>query len=75
MSQAELEQRVMMLENELALVKAELQRLNGPNDWRSALGMFTGDETMKDVFEAGRKIREADRRRTKPRATRRKAKA
>jgi hypothetical protein len=31
-------------------------------DWRRTLGMFTGDEIMKQIDEEGRKIREKERR-------------
>jgi len=30
-------------------------------DWRRTVGMFAGDELMKEINAEGRKIREADR--------------
>ena len=35
-------------------------RAAGRNDWRTALGMFSGDALMKESDEEGRRIREAD---------------
>ena len=32
----------------------------GRKDWRSALGMFSGDALMKEIDEEGRRIREAE---------------
>jgi len=36
-----------------------------PNDWRSTVGMFTGDQIMREIDEAARKLRQADRRRAR----------
>jgi hypothetical protein len=60
-----LEQRVAALEKNMARL------LKGPEprprlkDWRQAIGLFPGDDLMKQIDEAGRAIREADRRNTK----------
>jgi hypothetical protein len=43
------------------------QLLRGPfrrKDWRRTLGMFAGDDLMKEIDAEGRKIRVADRRAT-----------
>lgn len=32
----------------------------GRKDWRTALGMFSGDALMKEIDEEGRRIREAE---------------
>lgn len=56
-----LEQRVAALEKNMArLLQAQEQR---PvfKDWRQAVGRFPGNELMKQIDEAGRAIREADR--------------
>ena len=66
MEQAKLEERIAELERQVADLKLRIDMLSRPNDWRSAVGMFAGDEDMKKIFEEGRKIREEDRRRTKP---------
>lgn len=60
-----LEGRVALLEQQVAQLRAELANLAPAKDWRSTVGMFAGDETMKRIEAAGRKIREADRRRAK----------
>ena len=55
-------------------LQARLPPLAQPRDWRSTIGMFGGDEIMKQIDEEGRKIREKDRekaRRAEARATRR----
>jgi hypothetical protein len=53
-----LQERVAELEKKVA------QLMANPNqkDWRRTLGMFTGDEIMKQIDEEGRKIREKERR-------------
>lgn len=65
MTPAMLEERLNVLEKQLAELQAQVQKLVRPNDWRSAVGMFGGDEGMKQIFEEGRKIREADRKKTR----------
>ncbi len=75
MEQAKLVERVAELERQLAALRALVATLIKPDDWRSVVGMFAGDEVMKRILEQGRKIREEDRRRTKPKPSKRKAKA
>ena len=70
MSQPTLEERVTALEKQLADLTVRLATLDGAKDWRQAVGMFAGNEGMKQVFEEGRKIREADRKRAKQTAAR-----
>lgn len=62
-----LEARVAELERQVAELLRTVKSTPGPNDWRSTIGMFSGDELMKQIDEEARKIREADRRRTRPR--------
>jgi hypothetical protein len=62
MTQRKLEDRVAALEKQVAELKAGLANGARPGDWRSTIGMFTGDEIMRQVFEEALKIREADRR-------------
>jgi hypothetical protein len=62
MAQNRLAERLTTLEAEVARLRAELDKLNQSKDWRSAAGMFTGDDEMMRIFEQARKIREADRR-------------
>jgi hypothetical protein len=58
MSRTTIEERLAALEKQVAALLA-----NGSHsrDWRRARGAFSGDDLMKQVFEEGRKIREAER--------------
>lgn len=60
MSRGALEQRITALEKKVdALIAGQS---NVPvNDLRSLRGIFTGDDLMKEIFDEGRKIREAER--------------
>jgi hypothetical protein len=64
MSQTTLEERVTALEKLMAKFMAN-PKSQGPTDWRSTIGMFGDDPIQKKIDAAGRKIRSADRRRTK----------
>lgn len=62
MSQATIEERVTRLEqlvNQLLQVKSAEP---GPDDWKRTFGMFAGDPVMKEIIDAGQRIREEDRR-------------
>ena len=65
MAQSTLEERVAALEE--VMVRILEQSASDPlkKDWRSTLGMFANDNVMQEIDEEGRKIREADRQRTK----------
>jgi hypothetical protein len=68
-----LEERVAVLERELAGLKA--QRANGRDkDWHRTIGMFTDNRDMKELFAEAMKLREADRRKALGRKSRRSAK-
>ncbi len=64
MSQPALEERVAALEKHVVQLLARLPPLSEPLDWRSTVGMFANDPVMKEIQEAGQRIREEDRRRT-----------
>jgi hypothetical protein len=66
MSRAKLEQRVAALEKQVDALLANYTRRGRAKDWRRTRGAFTGDDFMKQVFEAGRKIRAAERKRAQP---------
>jgi len=68
MSRATLEERVAALERQVGALLANHAPTRPDKDWRRTRGAFTGDDLMKQVFEEGRKIRDAERRRAKPRA-------
>jgi len=44
------------------LLQAKPQSQPGRDDWQKTFGMFVGDPVMKEIIEAGRRIREEDRR-------------
>ena len=56
-----LAERVAVIEKILAEMRQAESRSSSFKDWRRTIGMFAGDEVMKEIFEAGRQIREADR--------------
>jgi hypothetical protein len=60
-----IEQRVAVLEHELAALKA--RRGNGRKDWRRTVGIFTDNPGMKELFAEAMKLREADRRKARRR--------
>ena len=77
MSSRDLEKRIAALEEQvrnltLANGARELSR-----DWRKTLGMFSGNDYMKQIDAAALAFRERDRRRArrKPSAKRRRAKS
>lgn len=61
MTQTLMAERLAALEKQVGELARRLLALEAPKDWRSTIGMFSGNEGMKEVFEEGRKIREADR--------------
>ena len=67
MSRATLEERVATLERQVGALLADHAGTGRAKDWRRTRGAFTGDDLMKQVFEEGRKIREAERKRAQPR--------
>lgn len=65
MSQPTLDERVALLEREVArLSKLHVQESDkADSDWRATLGMFADDPIMKAIIDEGRKIRQLDRER------------
>ena len=60
MPRTTLEERVPALERQLAALLV-VPAAGTVQDWRRTRGAFTGDNLMKQVFEEGGKIREAER--------------
>ncbi len=60
MSRATIEERVAALENQVGALLANQAEAGRVKDWRRTRGAFTGDDLMKQVFEEGRKIRDAE---------------
>jgi hypothetical protein len=65
MTQQSLADRLASLEAQVASLTTRISALEMPKDWRSTIGMFSGDAVMKEIFEEGRKIREKDRERAR----------
>jgi len=61
-----LEQRVVVLEKTMARLLQGQEQMPKFKDWRQAVGRFPGNDLMKQIDEAGRAIREADRRNLEP---------
>ena len=62
-----LEQRVAVLEKQMAEVKSERANGNREKPWLRTMGIFAGDEGMREIFEEALKIRENDRRKARHR--------
>lgn len=75
MAQGKLEERVAELERELAVLKARVATLTPPTDWRGIVERFGGNEGLQCVFEEALKLREEDRRRTRPKLSKSKRRA
>ncbi|HYV35398.1 MAG TPA: hypothetical protein VE988_06825 [Gemmataceae bacterium] len=60
-----LEQRLTLLEGQMAQLLTQSPPQMPKKDWRTTVGMFTNDPVMKEIQEEGRKIREADREQAK----------
>jgi len=71
MSIETLEKRLHALEREVGRLKASLANGKKTKDWRRTIGMFAGDEIMKQIDKEALQIREADRRRARRRFARR----
>lgn len=63
MARSSLEERVATLEKLLGTLLADRHQAEQAKDWRRTRGAFTGDEVIKQIFEEGRLIREAERKR------------
>ena len=68
MSRATLEERVAALERQVRSLLANPNGTGLAKNWRRTRGTFTGDDLMKQVFEEGRKIRDAERKRAQARS-------
>jgi hypothetical protein len=69
MSRASIEERLAALEKQIAVLLASDRSRSMAKDWRRTRGAFTGDDLMKEVFAAGHKIRDAERRSRRSRAS------
>jgi hypothetical protein len=69
MSQTALEKRVAALEQQVGDLLAQQHGSGRIKDWRRTRGAFTGDQLMQQVFQSGRKFRDAERKLVQPRKT------
>jgi hypothetical protein len=74
MTMKQLQQRIEKLEQQLESL--QLAARNRKRDWQTTLGMFEGDEAMKEIAHLGRLWRESERRKARSgtRSRRQKAK-
>ena len=70
MPKSTVEARLKVLEQQVAELAKRVPETESPKDWRSTIGMFTGDEIMKRIDESNRQFREADRRKARKTAIR-----
>ena len=72
MSQASLEKRVAHLEDQVnrllnqSAANGQTSDQPGLDDWKNTVGMFDGDRVMKEIIDETLKVREEDRKRTRP---------
>jgi hypothetical protein len=71
MAQGSVEERISALERTVAELIQSRRLTNRAKDWKRTVGMFSGNELMKQIDAAGRKIREQDRQRARKRGTKR----
>jgi hypothetical protein len=71
MAQTNVEERIAALERTVAELVQSRQSGSRVKDWKRTVGMFSGNDLMKEIDEAGRKIREQDRRQARRQARRR----
>jgi hypothetical protein len=67
MSQQSLEQRIAVLERKVFELEEVITNSRDEKAWQRTFGMFRGDETIKRIDEAGRRWREAERRKARGR--------
>ena len=68
-SQGALEERMSRVEqllDQLLQSKRPTSEQPGRDDWQQTFGMFAGDPVMKEIIDAGQRIREEDRRQVTP---------
>ena len=66
MAEATLEERVATLEQLVAHLLQTTAQGERPKDWRRTVSMFDGDPIMREIIAEGRRLREEDRRQTRP---------
>jgi hypothetical protein len=67
MPQMSVEERISSLERTVAQLVQSRETASRAKDWKRTVGMFSGNELMKEIDAAGQKIREEDRQRVRRR--------
>jgi len=65
--QGTLEDRVAALERRVEELSVQKAHVPGKYDWIQTIGIFSDNPGMLELFEDALKIREADRKKTRPR--------
>ena len=71
MSRTTIEERISALERTVAELVRSRRPTGRVKDWQRTVGMFSGNELMKELDAAGQKLREQDRQRARRRGTKR----
>jgi hypothetical protein len=66
MADATLEERVATLEQLVARLLRTTGQGEQSKDWRRTVGMFDGDLLMQEIIAEGQRLRDEDRRQTRP---------
>lgn len=71
MSRTTVKERISALERTVAELVQSWRPAGRVKDWRRTVGMFSGNELMKEIDAAGQKIREQNRQQARRRRTKR----
>ena len=69
MSQMTVEERISALDRTVAELVQSRRPAGRMKDWQRSVGMFSGNELMKEIDAAGQQLREQDRQRARRRGT------
>ena len=69
MASVSLQERVKILESQVDKLQSQLRTVRKSKDWRRTIGAFTDDEGMQQILKDAMRLREADRRKIRTRAT------
>jgi hypothetical protein len=73
MNRQSVEERLRHLESRVDELTAELREAQRPGkDWRRTIGAFTDDMGMQEILKDAVRLREADRKKTRRKTTKRK---
>ena len=70
MASGTLEMRIQQLESRVDQLQEELRAAGRPaKDWRRTIAAFTDDDGMQAILHEAMRLRESDRKRTRPQRT------